>query len=378
MTLVYINSGDSSVMEAQVLSLLSYYKLIDNQINIFLLQGYRNTYERKVLSDKLTLFDSPVFWFRTWPYYTIFCQLNRIALKKAIQKLILTKDTVFHVRGEKYGSITTKILKSKQLHRNILVDIRGASIEEYKQYYSFKGIRLNNKIRNTIKAYRTLKYNSISLTVVSEALKYHLVDVFGFNKNTIIVNNNIAAINFAYSAEKRNSLRLSLNLNQHDLLLVILNGGGAGWQKDETVITKFLNLGFYVLNLSPRKIELPKVINMTLPHSKVPEYLSSADVAVLWRDYNVVNYVASPSKFSEFVSNGLFIIHNGSVDLAVKYITKTSNGFIVKEIDNISQEVVNMILKHNRESASNTGLEYFGIDNISKQYIAKYYQLCKE
>jgi len=54
-------------------------------------------------------------------------------------------------------------------------------------------------------------------------------------------------------------------------------------------------------------------INLSL--SEMPLYLNSADAAIIWRDKSIVNKVASPVKFSEFICCGLPIIANYSVDM---------------------------------------------------------------
>ena len=46
----------------------------------------------------------------------------------------------------------------------------------------------------------------------------------------------------------------------------------------------------------------------------MPEYLSAADVAFIWRDHNIV-IGSRLRKFSEYLACGLPLIHNGSIDL---------------------------------------------------------------
>jgi len=47
-----------------------------------------------------------------------------------------------------------------------------------------------------------------------------------------------------------------------------------------------------------------------VPYEEVTKYLNAVDFAVVWRDNNIVNKVASPVKFSEYVCTGLPVIAN--------------------------------------------------------------------
>lgn len=107
---------------------------------------------------------------------------------------------------------------------------------------------------------------------------------------------------------------------------------------------------------------------MFVPFEKMPQYLSAADVAVLWRENNVVNNVASPSKFSEFAAMGLYIIHNGSVELAIDYIKKTKAGCVIHDITDVSIPAMSYLKEH-RTYWINEGKKYFGINSITKNYL---------
>ena len=107
-------------------------------------------------------------------------------------------------------------------------------------------------------------------------------------------------------------------------------GALANWQNTD-VLNKLAEKGFKVLNLSKKNISHKNVINRFNSYNEMPYYLNAADVAIIWRDESVVNKVASPVKFSEFVCCGLPVISNRSVDMISEYITRNESGLLTRK-----------------------------------------------
>ncbi len=372
MVLIYVNPGNSSVMKAQVISLLNRYSGIRIFDEIILLQGYKNRNEKDSILPKLKGTRYKIVWFKRYPGFTWFKPLSYWALKKCINSLnIKAQETILHVRGEIYGSFVAKFRDRHKNSFNLLVDIRGFILEEYEEYYQYSNLLKKNKQRNALNAYSILKKN-IPITVVSESLKAYLISRHKFNSNYISVHSNIADNIFLYSEDLRINVRNQLNIDEDTLVAICSTGGGALWQKDRDVIEKMLSLDIHVINLSPIEVNIPGVINKFVTFEEVPSYLSAADIAVLWRDKSIINQVASPSKFSEFAVNGLFTIHNGTIDLVTNYINNTGLGIIIDSIENLNLTRIKNKLDYNRSNASINGYNHFGIDKISDNYIDIY------
>lgn len=372
MKLIYINSGDSSVMEAQVLQLLQYYHN-RNIFEIVLLQGYKNKAERLCIERKLQkyLFLN-IVWFKTFPNYTFFRKLAQFALFK-ILKVQCVGDFFIHTRGELYGAYAKLFLQTNKLPMNLLVDIRGVSIEEVELYMHVNKFLKKNKISNYLYAYSILKTQpEVNITVVSNTAKKYFVNKYGFNENFICVHPNIAGEQFVYSEEKRKEIREKLNLSDDEILVVCSTNGNAKWQKDVEIIEALVNNGCKILNLSPKVLEIDGVITKKVPYELMPSYLSAADYAVLWRDDNPVNNTASPSKFSEFACSGLHVLHNNSVGIAAEFINNYNAGIIVKEIGQLSNYEFKIIKCNDRYNVSQMALNIFGVKVIVNSYISKY------
>ena len=376
MNLIYLNPGDNAVMEAQVLMLLEYYNTMSDIKNIYLLQGFKNSSEVKILQRKLKFFRYPIIWFRVWPNYTFFQVLAFYSLKQGFKKIDLKAgNTIIHVRGDLYGALVARYLSREKLPLRLLVDIRGALSEEYQYYIKNKWLK-SNKQRNALNRYAYLK-KDIPITAVSSTLKEYLVSKYDMESKNIYVHVNIAGEVFKFNNTKRNELRQKLNFDQNELIAVCSTGGGAEWQRDKEVIAQLLKCGVRVINLAPKSLYISGALNKTVQFHEMPDYLSAADIAVLWRDDNVVNNVASPSKFSEFASMGLWIIHNGTVKIASEYIRKTGYGILISEVNQITPEIINDAKLNNRITTSQEGRKYFGVENIAQSYLSTYKYIIK-
>ena len=55
------------------------------------------------------------------------------------------------------------------------------------------------------------------------------------------------------------------------------------------------------MNKSKKELHHKNVINKFVDYYEIPNYLNAADIAVIWRENSIVNKVASPVKFSEYI-----------------------------------------------------------------------------
>lgn len=377
MKLVYLNNGDNSVMEPQVLSLIEFYRRRYKFDDIILLQGFKNDYEKAVLKRKLNGFKSKIVWFKSWPGYAFFQHFALYSISKVLNYITLDDETIIHVRAELYGAIIHRYLLKKKSNAKLLVDLRGVIIEEVDKYGVNNIILKRNKIIFFKNVYRKI-CETVQITVVSEAFKEYLIKQHGFSEPNICVHPNIAGEQFIYNPNLRQEIRKELGLLEDDLVAICSSNGANAWQKDKELITQLIALDVKVINLSPTSLEIPGLLNKLVPFNSMPGYLAAADIAILWRDNNIVNEVASPSKFSEFAAMGLWVIHNGTVRIALDFIQQNNAGIIVRSIDEITEELLNSFRNYDRIYKSTLGREAFGIENIAKSYIMHYEKILQK
>lgn len=374
MKLIYINPGNSSVMEAQVLELLNYYLLSGSFESLLLLQGYKRESEKIALCGKLEHYPQiEIKWFKSYPNYSFFKLIAYRNLKKILLDVGIDNKTVIHTRGEIYGSFAKRFLRKAKLPINLLVDIRGVSIDEISIYRESNKLLKQNKVYNLLNHYKNLKKsNDTMITVVSKHAKDYFVTKYHFDESKICVHPNIVGKQFEFSLIKRLEIRKKLGVSKNQLIALCSSNGAAAWQKDEMIMRKLVNQGIFVLNLSPKRVDIEGVYTMKVPFQEMPAYLSAADISVLWREDNPVNNTASPSKMSEFAAMGLYVIHNNTVGIASDYINKSKAGILITDVNQLDTIDFSDISLEKRENWCQQGLELFGIDKLASSYIKKY------
>lgn len=381
MKLIYVCNNDVSVYESQVLSLLDYiihYK----KISATLVQGYKNKQERDSLQKKLAGFSKiDVRWVKIFPQYGLFEPLVLSHYKKEFASLDLNTYTVVHVRSEYLGYIFMRIKKEMGFSAPILVDVRGVMTEEWKYRLQRESgfRRLLSKIQSR---YFTCFSNHLfgrlpqtaAITCVSDTICKFLKVKYNLPESQLYVNPNIAGTQFVFSEIKRKEIRKKYAIKDDELLAICSTGGGDIWQKDYQVIPLLIKKGIRVINLARKDPGIEGCLTTTVPFQEMPAMLSAADIAVLWREDTFMNNSASPSKFSEFAIMGLYVIHNGSVDIARNYIQATGAGVIINEIDEIKSLSLSFdCIK--RSEWIDAGTKAFGMDSIGTNYTDIYNRL---
>mgnify|MGYP001168740468 FL=1 len=314
--------------------------------------------------------DLKTVFYKTYPNYPFFNFLIRRSIKSALQKQRLNlNEVIFHTRGELTALHLSEIL-DKKYHKNILPDVRGASVEEIGEFYDSNKFLKSQKITNYIKAVKSLNhFNKIS--AVSISLKQYLITNYNIASDRISITPCLAGPDFRYDESQREYIRKELNLKSEDSLIVFSTGSTANWQNNDLLIL-LAEKGLKVLNLSKKEINHKNIINRFVSYSEIPAYLNAADAAIIWRDKSIVNKVASPVKFSEYVCCGLPVIANNTVDMISEYLTEFDCGIIIDSLDSIAPVTLKNLSKKNRKMISETGIVNFGIETVVESYFKIY------
>ena len=128
--------------------------------------------------------------------------------------------------------------------------------------------------------------------------------------------------NVYYDQNSAEKIRQELNLKGKTVIVYL--GIYAAWQCAEETIEFFkditnLEKNFHLLILTPDEAKFLTILNdkhvnpedytiKTVPHNEVFQYLSACDFGILLRQNNIINLVASPTKFAEYLACGLPVI----------------------------------------------------------------------
>ena len=372
MKLIYIVSGIDTALSSQVIALLNQLSNYSALQHIDLCVGLKHgeALPKFALNPRIKLHS-----FRRYPDYPLFINFTILHLKNLLLTLYITDDTIIHTRNELTGWLALKALKKiNGKHPKLLVDVRGAIKEELTDYFT------GSKIAKWLKVYMldcaaSIYLHADAISTVSESLKEHLCAMYNADKNKIFVSRCSAGKNFTFDKINRYEIRNKYSINDDQTVIVFASGGGNLWQKAEDIVLSCAQKGYTILNLSKHSINHPSVISVFVPYEDMPKYLSAADIGVIVRDRHIVNYVASPIKFAEYLACGLPVLANDSVSQIVEIIQQYGVGVVVSDPYSFEKETVHQLIGINRSSIAHVGHKEYGIENIAGTYLKHYESL---
>lgn len=245
------------------------------------------------------------------------------------------------------GSILKAFTLLLRGYKNIVVWFQGAVPEE--SYMKNKS-KIRMMILEIIEKY-VLKKSALRI-FVSEAMKSHYEDKYNLNFSDKYY------LMPCYNTELHKDSFFTDNKYNHNIF--VYAGGLSVWQCfDETLriykIVEDLNYpNTKLLVLTPEKEKAKDMILKSsiknyeidyVPVEQLPRTLSNAKFGFIIRDHNVVNKVATPTKLSTYLSNGLIPIYS---DVLNDFHINTEN-FIYKvsiDTDNYIDKVKSLMSKH--------------------------------
>lgn len=370
MKLIYITEGIGPVFQSQVVELLNNIVQRTCFDEVHLCMGLRD----KEDLTKINQLNQKIFihYFRTYPVYPVFNYLTQVSLRNLFSELEVNEDFLIHTRTEHAGYLSYKAYKKNNRGEPLLlIDIRGAVVEEILIYGKI------NKLLKFLKLFRykeNIQYvlsKASAVNVVSKALKKHINNTFKVPVEKITVIPTIAGSNFFFSLEERNKIRQELSIKNDETLFVFSSNSTGAWQNESLCVDLITSKGYKVLMLTKGKYDDDKVISKFVPYQEVASYLNAADIGIIYRHDDVVNNVAAPIKFVEYIASGLPVIANKSVNFINEFIEVESVGAIM-DFKDIDPEITQKLKLISKEKISELGKEKFGVDAITDQYINVY------
>jgi glycosyltransferase involved in cell wall biosynthesis len=242
-------------------------------------------------------------------------------MRRAVQKL--GKPPILHCRN----AWATRIALDARPVANgypVVYSCRGALEEEYLNYWSKgrDGCKLSAMIadaeRLRVAEIRAAR-ESDAVVCVSDRMKNHLCRKSGIEPSKVTVAPCcIDMSEYDRARVKREHIRAELGFG--DKFVVTYCGSMAPWQMPERMAQVFrritqlmVSAHFFAITTRPQALQSVFSENgvgpdeatfLRVPHTQVPAYLAAGDLGLLVREENIVNRVASPTKFAEYLAAG--------------------------------------------------------------------------
>ena len=225
-------------------------------------------------------------------------------------------------------------MRDRGLVKRVCFDGRGAYAAEWEEYRIIPDDAL-------IAQFRPLESEAVNKSdfrlAVSNALVAHWRERYGYAGEEHVV------IPCTLGSDVRMSGPLEHNDN---VVRLVYSGSTAGWQSFDLLkdlLSRILDAqpNVHVLFLSKRdannsalEAAYPGRVEVKwLDHAQVSQALATCDYGLMVRERTITNQVASPTKFAEYLSNGLKVISNSGLGDLSELIRSEGLGVVLREPD---------------------------------------------
>jgi hypothetical protein len=230
-------------------------------------------------------------------------------------------------------------------------DARAASAEENK-YLSNKRNDFSRKRADIIKYIIDLENRTLQsadkIFVVSEKLKNYFTKNYNTPEYKFFLYPCLSDSNkFYYDKKLRANTRKDLNYTEQDIVYVYAGGLSSSWHVTDFIFNffnyaskkqgnaKFLILSRDTVPISKMLENNPdlknKVIFMSVDNEIIGKYYNASDYGILFRENSIMNNVASPTKFAEYLLCGLPVLISEGVGDYSDFCKTNGLGFVINE-----------------------------------------------
>lgn len=235
---------------------------------------------------------------------------------------------------------------------NVVYDCRGIEPHEhvYERGYSGEPVNAPGRLGERARALLDRQARAVNgcdeILCVSNRMKEFIVDHYPG------VADKIAVVPCCVDMPEVEALEQSRHLNRLNLALdgkfaVAYCGSAAKWQRPVETGRVFLQIkraqeDAHLLIFTAQQEAMRQACAhagiserdrtlLTIPHAEMPGYLAACDVGLLIRDEHIVNQVASPVKFAEYLASGLPVLLTGNIGDYSECVRRDGLGYVLDQ-----------------------------------------------
>lgn len=389
--LLYFSNLDfnGTVFRTQVLDWLDLYK--ENQIEFELIQLFHikditrpRFWSRQVrgLKDSSKYFAGFIFLF---PSKGLFYVLNTLIIYTKIFKWLTSSDEILIFSRAIVGREIVLLRKFSPVKIKFYFDARAAAAEE-NRYLAVKENDYSLKRYLLIANIYYLVHQTLSaadkIFTVSTGLKKYFQDIYNLQGKEFVSYPCLSdSSKFYYDIKVRDQMRHELKLSENTTVYIYSGGFDSEWHITEKMFAFFIELFRHEKNskmicLTSDISNLKRILGLfpeleanilyfSVPNNEVYKFLNSADYGILFRDNTIMNNVASPTKYAEYILCGLPVMITEGVGDYSDFTINHNLGILVRE------NVLNEPAAFNYGDFKNMLFDRTYISNIGKHHFSK-------
>lgn len=259
-------------------------------------------------------------------------------------KRTLTKFHVGLIHSQGLSASRIALMSRSTNHVPIVFDMHSTAPEEARYAH-----RRSAYVQEVEQAERQVLGNADAVISVSASLNRHIETKYGIQpRKVVVIPCAVDTSLFHFSSKHRDRLRSKWHLAD-DQPLYVYSGGTQEWQQlDATArlfckVLRFLPSCKMLLlvpalsrNAAEQSFRLSgapreSILLCSTDHSRMYELLSAADIGLLIREDLIMNRIASPTKFAEYLGCGLPVVATPYVDSVRDAIRQGGVGFLIQD-----------------------------------------------
>jgi glycosyltransferase involved in cell wall biosynthesis len=349
-----LNPG-GAVFQTQILDWLKLYKSQDVEFSLIqaftakeLLQPGHLKNQLIILRKYSTIFAGAIYLL---PSRSIFYLVNALYIYCRILKYLFKFNEIIIFSRALIGREMALLTHLSPVKITFFFDARAATSEENK----YIAIKENNYTAKKIKAiydirdleFRTLK-SAKKIFTVSNVLRRYIQHEFKLSDKKFVYYPCLSdSKKFYFSTSLRLEVRNELNIKDQEKVFIYSGGIRNSWHLTAEMFSFFGRLLSYdensvMLCLTKDTAEIDRITaaypemrsklkTFYVPNEQVCNYLNAADFGILFREDTIMNNVASPTKFAEYMLCGLPVLISEGVGDYSEYTIEKNVGVLIKE-----------------------------------------------
>jgi hypothetical protein len=327
---------DGTVYRTQVIDWLELYKKNEVVFNLYKIFQIREVFNFRFILNQIKSIRNNTCLYKGFliffPSKGLFVFLNSLIVYLCFGKEI---------------ELVKKISRAKIIY---IFDARGAGAEEIKYRAKKQNDFSINKLKTIAHVYY-MEYRTLltaeKVFTVSYALQEYFRDTYNLgNKKYVLYPCLSNSDKFFYNSDVRNKLRKSLKINDKTRVIIYSGGLDREWHITEKMFALINQLfkaerNSLLICLTKYPSAFEKILDhfselkshfmsFSVPNNEVYKYLNGADYGILFREDTIMNNVASPTKFAEYMLCGLPVLITEGVGDYSDFASKNKVGILLR------------------------------------------------
>lgn len=379
MNILYLTYEDITtqpIIKSQVVSLLNFLGKNGVQSTLISLKNKHATYQDNNSKINYIFIENKPF-------------IINIFLYAFLIYTIVKKDDIIHVRS--YIPMFGLLIVKPFIKNKIIFDMRGLLPQEF--------LMRKRNIKDIIKSIvfsvfeKIFIYMSNKIVVVSTHFMDYILSKYDYlDQANVVVIPTLSIISKDIDIVDCKKKYFS----NEEIILFVYSGSLEGWQNFEETILLFSQINILIPNsrliiFSKNTLDADRICAKylsklyyrvdSLSYNQLNSHLLSCDFGFLLRENHIVNRVASPIKFSDYINSDTYVIATENIGDVSTIISSDKVGCVIPGIRLGEEEILELVKNikklfginfQEKKYAFKRVQDIFKIENIAEKYIKLY------